>query len=204
MKAVNPSEDISTYVSKENEVKIIRSKYTAETGEFLVLYEIVGFMIVRGSPDEVFFNYGYDKDKSKVLYSHYRRRIPNSFSGTIFNRHRAMIETGEIDSEFSNIYFFLPSITDRTEDINQYLISVSISPIGITQKQFDDWAGVNLTLQSLICLVLTKVSCLVLLFNVSGTSTMFRIAIWSETLTRFCFRKKLKCLWTGSETLRNV
>ena len=52
-----------------------------------------------------------------------------------------IIETGEIDSEFSNIYFFLPSITDRSEDINQYLKNVSISPIDITQKQFDDWAG---------------------------------------------------------------
>ena len=127
-------EDISTYFVKENKVKMIRPKYNAETGEFLGLYETIGFMAVRGSPDEVFFNYGYDKDKFKVLYSHYRRRIPNSFCGTIFNRQRAMIETGEINSEFSNIYFFLPSITDRIEDINQYLKYVSISTIDITQK----------------------------------------------------------------------
>ena len=52
-----------------------------------------------------------------------------------------MIKTSAIDSEFSNIYFFLPSITDRSEDINQYLKNVSISPIDITQKQFDGWAG---------------------------------------------------------------
>ena len=52
-----------------------------------------------------------------------------------------MIETGEIDSDFSNIYFFLPSITNRSEDINQYLKNVSISPIDITQKKFDEWAG---------------------------------------------------------------
>ena len=119
---------------------MIRPKYNAETGEFLGLYETVGFMVVKGSPDEVFFNYGYNKDKSKVLYSHYRRRIPNSFSGIIFNCHRT-IETGEIDSEFSNIYFFLPSITNRSKDVNQYFKNVSISPIDITQKQFSDWAG---------------------------------------------------------------
>ena len=140
MRPQNPCDDIPTYVLKESEVKMIRPKYNAETGEFLGLYEAVGFMVVRGSPDEV-FNYGYDKDKCKVVYSHYRRRIPNCFSGTIFNSHRAIIETGEVDSEFSNIYFFLPSITDRSEDINQYLKNVSISPIDITQKQFDDWAG---------------------------------------------------------------
>ena len=124
VEAANPPEDIATYVLKENKVKMIRPKSNAETGEFLGLYETVRFMVVRGSPDEVFFNYGYNKDKSKVLYLDYRRRIPNSFSGTIFNRHRAMIETGEIDSDFSNIYFFLLSITDRSEDINQYLKNV--------------------------------------------------------------------------------
>ena len=45
-----------------------RPKYNPETGEFLRLYETVGFMVVRRSPEEVFFKYGYDKDKSKVLY----------------------------------------------------------------------------------------------------------------------------------------
>ena len=86
LEVANPPEDISTYILKENEVKMIRPKYDAETGEFLGLYKNFGFIVVRGSPDEVFFNYGYNKDKSKVLYSPYRRRIPNSFSRTIFNR----------------------------------------------------------------------------------------------------------------------
>ena len=49
-----------------------------------------------------------------------------------------IVETGEIDSD---IYFFLPSITDRNEDINQYLKNVSIFPIDITQKQFHDWGS---------------------------------------------------------------
>ena len=108
---------------------MIRSKYNAETEELLGLYETVGIMVVRGSPDKVFFNYGCDNNKSKALCSHYRIRIPNSFSGTIFNRHRPMIETGEIDSEFLNIYSFLPSITDRNEDINQYLENVKFLPL---------------------------------------------------------------------------
>ena len=141
VEASNRPEDMSTYILKENEVKMVRTKYNSETGIFLGLYETVVFVVVKGSPEEVSFNYGYHKDKSKVLYSHLRRRIPKSFSGTIFNRHRAMIETGENDSEFSGIYFFLPSITDRSEDINKYLKNVSISPNDITQKQFNDWAG---------------------------------------------------------------
>ena len=92
---------------------MIRPKYNAETREFLGLYETVGYAAVRGSPEEVFFNQGYDNEKSKVLYSHYRRRMANSFCGTMFNSHKILVESGEIDPNRSNIYFFLPSITER-------------------------------------------------------------------------------------------
>ena len=54
-----------------------------------------------------------------------------------------MNESGEADTEFSNIYFFLPSITDRNEEINKYQKNVSISPIGITQQQLNNWVGVD-------------------------------------------------------------
>ena len=143
VQASNPPEDMSTYVLKENKVKMFRPKYNPDTGEFLGLYETVGFMGVRGSPAEVFFNYGYDKEKSKVLYAHYRRRIPNSFSSIIFNRHRVMIESSEADAEFSNIYFLLSSITNRNEEINKYSKNASISLIDVSQEQLNNWAGVE-------------------------------------------------------------
>ena len=122
---------------------MVRPKYNPDTGEFLGPYATVGFMVVRGSPEDVFFTYEDDKEKSKVLYAHYRRRIPNSFSGKIFNRHPVMIESAEADAEFSNIYFSLPSITDRNEEINQYLNNVSISPIDVSQEQLNNWAVVE-------------------------------------------------------------
>ena len=50
-----------------------------------------------------------------------------------------MIESCVVGSESSNIYFFLPSITDRAEDINQYLKNVSITPIDIKQEQLNVW-----------------------------------------------------------------
>ena len=43
-----------------------------------------------------------------------------------------MIESGEADADFSNIYFFLPSIADRNEEINEYLNNVSISPSDVS------------------------------------------------------------------------
>lgn len=109
MESSNPPRDISSYTPKENEVKIIRPHYDPESGEFKGFNETIGYLVVRRSPEEVFFNYGYDREESKVLYAHYRRRIRNSFSGTIFNGHCEMIERGEADGEGSRIYFF-PSV----------------------------------------------------------------------------------------------
>ena len=54
-----------------------------------------------------------------------------------------MIESGKAEVECSNIYFFLPSITDRSEDINKYLNNVSIFPVHITQSQLNAWAGTD-------------------------------------------------------------
>ena len=47
---------------------------------------------------------------------------------------------GEVEGKMSNIFFFLPSITDRSEKTDMYLNSVSISPIDIIQKQLIGWA----------------------------------------------------------------
>ena len=85
---------------------MVRPCYDPKTGEFKGLYETIGYLVLRGSPEKVFFNYRFDREKSKVLCLHYRRRIPNSFSGTIFNRHRTMIESEVVDGDFSKIYFF--------------------------------------------------------------------------------------------------
>ena len=95
-------------------------------------------VVVRGSPEEVVFNYGFDKEKSKILCSTYRRRIPSSFSGTTLNRHKSRIESGEVEGDFSNAYFFLPATTDSSEEINQYLNNVSLAPVDITQSQLND------------------------------------------------------------------
>ena len=155
MEAFNSPEDSSTYQLKKGEVKMVRPKYNRDTGEFLGLYKTVGFIVARGFPIELFFNYGYYREKSKVFHLRCRRRIPNSFSGTIFNRHRTVIESGAVDGEKSNTYFFLPFINDRSKGISiwtmfQFLHSTSRSnnlTCGLAQF---------LTLLSLICTALIK------------------------------------------------
>ena len=55
VQAANPPEDISTYQLNKGEVKMVRPKQNPNTGEFLGLYETVGFIVVGGSPKELFF-----------------------------------------------------------------------------------------------------------------------------------------------------
>ena len=54
----------------------------------------------------------------------------------MFNRHRQMVESGERESEYSKLHFFLTSITDRSEEINKYMNNASLCPIDITQLDF--------------------------------------------------------------------
>ena len=136
----NPLEKLSSYTLKDNEVRIIRPKYDTSTDQFKGLYKTIGFLVVGGAPDEIFFHYGYDSNKSKIIYSHYRRKISSSFSGNIFNLHQSIIENGEVENNYSNLYYFLPSITDRSEEINKYLNNVSVTPVDISQNQLNTWA----------------------------------------------------------------
>ena len=47
------------------------------------------------------------------------------------------LESSELNTDFSKVYFFLPSITDRSEKINQYMKYVNIHPFDIVEKMFD-------------------------------------------------------------------
>ena len=91
-------------------------------------------MTARG---DSFFDYRYSKEKSKVLYSTHIMKIPNSIAATIINCHRVQYESGAFsESDSSSVFFFLRSTTDRSEEINQYLGSVNLSPIDINISEF--------------------------------------------------------------------
>ena len=112
-----------------------RPRYDPVTGTFLGLYETLGYIMVRGDPQEYFLDYGYSKQNLKILHSHYKKRVPSKFSGTFFNRHRIQFKSRALQSIFSNVYFSLPSTTDRIEDINRHMESVNLSPIDISEKK---------------------------------------------------------------------
>ena len=94
--------------------------------------------MVRGDNQEHFLDYGYSKQNSKILHFHYKKGISSSFSRTFFNRRRVQYESGAFQGNtFSSVFFFLPSTTERIEDINRHMGSVNLSPIDILEKNFD-------------------------------------------------------------------
>ena len=97
---------------------------------------------MRNDPQEQFFDYGYNKENAKVLYSTRKLKIPNSFKTTIFGQHRIQYESGTFDGEkCSNLYFYLPSNVDRNEKINKYLTSVNLKPFAVNPAEL--WKKFN-------------------------------------------------------------
>ena len=99
---LNPPEDLHSYECRDREVKMYRPKYDTMMGAFLGLYETVGYIMVRGDPQEHFLDYGFCQKKSKILHFHYKKHTPNSFSGTFFNCHIVQYESGA----FQGLTFF--------------------------------------------------------------------------------------------------
>ena len=67
-----------------------------------------------------------------------QKAYTSSFSGTFFNRHRIQYESGAFQVlGFSNIYYFLPSTTDRVEEINRHMGSINLTPIDIPENTFE-------------------------------------------------------------------
>ena len=129
--AANQPKDIANYVCLKNEVKLLSCVYDIESGQFKGIREQVAFIVLRGDAEETFLSYGFDKLKSKLLYSFSKQQIPNAFVSVAFKKHFEEIMSGD-RSKTSSLFYFLPSVSDRKEEINQHKNNVSLSPIDIT------------------------------------------------------------------------
>ena len=124
---------------KDDEVKILRTSYDPISGEFLGIEYCIALITGRNHPQEQFFDYGYNKENAKVLYSTRKLKIPNCFKSTIFRQHRTQYEGGAFDEQKCfDIYFYLPSTLDRNEKINKYLSSVDLKPFAVNPLNFGE------------------------------------------------------------------
>ena len=99
----------------------------------------ITLITVGNDLQEQFFDYGYNKQNAKVLYSKRKLKIPDSFKTTIFGQYRLQHEGGAFDEQkCSDIYFYLPSTVDRNEKINKYLSSVKVKSFAVNPLNFGE------------------------------------------------------------------
>lgn len=56
---------------------------------------------------------------------------------TLFNRQLFLFKTRQLQTEFSNLYYFLPSITERSAPVNKHVNSLNLTTIHIPEKKFE-------------------------------------------------------------------
>ena len=134
MPLAHQPKDIESYELKDDEVKILRSRYDPLSGEFLGIEYCVGVITVRNDTEEQFFDYGYTKDNSKILYSTKKVKIPSSFKSTVFGIYKNKYEGVFSDELSSRKFFYLPSTVDRNERIMKHLSSVYLKPYNVNYE----------------------------------------------------------------------
>ena len=123
------SEDIDEYIKNDKKlVKMYWPMYDTATGKFLGIKESVGYIMIRNQEEEVFLSYGYSLEHEATLFCHQKQPIPNIFRGTTFNGHK-LSNYLESKAVMSNLCFYLPSTTDRKENINRFKSMVSLVPV---------------------------------------------------------------------------
>ena len=128
--AANQPKDITTYNCNEYEVKLHCCIYDLTTGEFKGIREQLAYIVLRGDKNEIFFSYGFDKSKSQVLYPYSKQQIPYAFISSAFKKHyKEIINDKKENEDSSSLFFYLPTITDRKEEINQWKNNPSLTPI---------------------------------------------------------------------------
>ena len=137
----DPSIDLTDYQFKENECLLYVPLYNKETGLFRGLGKRLGYITLRGDKNETFFSYGYDSEKSKMLYCSMKQQIPNIFQCTCFKKHHQyLLNEKATDKLASSLFLFLSSTLDRKESILQFKNSVNLHPI---DSFYDDMKALN-------------------------------------------------------------
>ena len=136
------SDKIDEYVCKKNEIKFITCPYDTTTGIFNGFRLQFAYVILRGDKEESFFSYGVNSKKSTVFYSLSEEIIPNTivspFSKKDFS---GIMDERQQKEESSTLYFFLPSITDRSEKINKFRDNVSLNPIDCSLELLNSFSA---------------------------------------------------------------
>ena len=113
----NLPEDLDDYELKPNEAFIYLLWYNTENSFFQCIKKWLAYIMISGNSNEIFYSYGFDEEKSKILYLTHKLPLPNIFQGTAFKKHYSKLidERQQFGNDFSKLFFILPTTTDCKE-----------------------------------------------------------------------------------------
>ena len=117
----DPKIDLDNYEFKENECLLYVPLYNTENGLFQGLGKRLGYITLRGDKNETFYSYGYDGERSKLLYCLFKQPIPNILQCTSFKKHTQYLlnERNKTLPLFTEMADHFEAFTDISE-FNRY------------------------------------------------------------------------------------
>ena len=111
-----PQINLDNHEFKYHEARFFMPVYNKTMGLYGGLTKKLAHITLRGDANERFYSYGFDKEKSTLLYCVNKKPLPNIFHCTSFKLHHAfLLDENHKKSDFSKIFMFLPSTLDRKE-----------------------------------------------------------------------------------------
>ena len=110
--------------------------YIKSTALYGGLTKKLGYITLKRENKEHFYSYGYDKEKSALLYSWMKNASVKHFR--LYGSLKALsflFDENQNKSRFSNMLTYLPSTLDRKEDFLQHKEHVHLHPVDFT---YDD------------------------------------------------------------------
>ena len=120
-------------------VKMYAPDYDHKSGKFLGVKESLAYIMLRNEEQETFFTHGFSAEHASILYCYSRQSLPNVFKGTAFNTYKLQ-NYAESKARMSDIFFYLPSISDRKEEINRYRDQVALVPVTCTSADISKFS----------------------------------------------------------------
>ena len=115
---IDPAINLDSYITKQNEVVIYCPVYNTNKGLYRGITKKLGLITLWGDVKERFFLYGFNKEKSSLLYCSMKTPLPDLFSCTAFKKHvPLLLDQNEKRFKSSGLFMFLPSTLDRKEEL---------------------------------------------------------------------------------------
>ena len=118
---LDPQINLENHLYKDHVACLFVPIYNKATGMYGGLTKNLAHITLRGDVNERFYSYGYDKEKSALLYCVSKYPLPNIFHCTAFRQHHAfLLDENQKKADFSKMSMFLTSTLDRKETFLQW------------------------------------------------------------------------------------